>query len=529
MSKISFIFSILLIGQFVAVSAAVASDVQKLVVTQKLLTDEDLFNLQTQRVVQREKIIEKNKAASSASDNIKKANDSYAQAQKSFKNSDYPTARKQYEAAVLLHPESDQIYFDYAKCLYKMEQYKLALSIFLMLENTETVGPSANYYEALSLYRLKNTDMAVKKFKKIQESDDQDFASSASMYLGQIYFQQTNFSDAKKYFEFVLDHSKDPQLDKLAEQYIEQANQQEQLLLKLKKRFGYSVYIGVNYDDDVLNVSQQDAATSAKAYRASYGGNLHYHVINTPTTQWSPTFMFSDMYSLDTHFKKDATIQATDPLTLEFDFPYTKNFNLEKAPSSFQITPAFQMLYMTKDTTKRELITNTVMLNSSFSTSHIENLTTQYKLDISRDQSYLTITSVDDDQTAQKYTFTFSNSYILNKKDYEYLILDLAYTVNDALGKEWSYKKILTSLMYIKTLNVKWNSYLKLEYFNLNYDTSSTERKDKSITAYLGGGYMVTPTDTVNINLQYSSNQSTVDTYKYNKFIFSTTYTLSSF
>ncbi|MFZ3228652.1 MAG: hypothetical protein WA160_00480 [Pseudobdellovibrio sp.] len=493
----SIIFCLLIFNLGHAVFAAEISNsiaAMKAGVAQKALTDDEIFKLQVQRTMQRENFIKKNNE--SAQNKVvvsKKAAEFYEQALKSYNSADYAAAKKLFESAIVIQPENDQLYFDYGKSLNQQGLQKQALSIFLLLENSDSVGVKAKLYQGI------------------------------------VYFQMNLYSLAKKSFETVLDLSTDPKLDKLAEQYIENINLQEQMNLQLKKRFGYSLSVGLSYDDNVLNISLQDTATSAKAYRLSYGGSMYFHALNTLTERWSPTFTFSDIYSLDTKFKSDAAIQATDPLTLDFSFPYSLNFTAAKKASSFQISPGFQMLYMTKDTTKRELILNSIMLNSNLTFSHFDNLTTQYKFDISKDQSYLTVTSTDEDQSAQKYTVTVANAYSLDRAINENVSFDVAYLMNQAIGNNVAYNKITGSLGYAKILDAKWNSYIKLDYYNLSYSKSTSLRKDNGIIGYIGSGYSLSPNDVISFGFQYQMNQSNIDTYKYNKFLISTAYTLSRF
>lgn len=494
---------------------------------QKVLSEEDVVNMQVQRAVQRDNLIQKSKALKQ--NNSEKAQLNYKLALKSYAKGDFNSARKLFELAILADPENDKIYFDYGKCLYRQNNYALSLSIFLMLENAKGFETQSEFYAALSLFRLKNYPIALKKFVSIQQDGSSDLAPSSAFYAGQIYYLQSKYVESKQAFEYVLDKSKDPKMDASAENYIDRITQQERLQGRLDKKFGYSLNVGLIYDGNVLNVDEQNAATSLKAYRLSYGGTAYYRAVNKANESWSPTFTFYDLYSTNTNFKSDTTIQGTDPMVLEFSFPYTSNFMLGKKSSGLVLSPAIQSIYMTKTSSTRELVFSNVLLNSSLTVGYSNYFTMIYRLDISREQSYINEVSPDDSQTAQKYGVTVSNYYLLDRARSETVILDLQYLLVDAEGINAKYNKPLFSFGYARNLGASWSLSAKAEYSTSDYNKSTLARKDKLTAGYLGANYALSPSDTISLGLGYQTNQSTVDLYKYNKFIFSTMYTLTSF
>lgn len=493
-----------------------------------VMTEAEVTDLQVQRTLQRDRILQKAKASGDAN-RIKKAKQFYNDALKSYKNANYAEAKKSFEAAVLLSPENDEIYFDYGRNLYRLQNYKLALSIFLILENSADFSEEATYYQGLSLFQLKNYDLALKIFKRIQEDEDSDRSPSAALYAGQIYYSQSKFPLAKKAFEFVIEKSKDPKMDQLAEKYLDMVVQQESNLNRQSNRFGYSLAIGLMYDGNVLNAAESNSATSLKAYRLSYGGSLSYNVSKNPAETLSPTFAFSDIYSLNTNFKSDTTIQGTDPMILDFSVPYTFNTSSEKTAGTVRFSPGVQMIYMTKDTTARELVFSNVVTSTTYTKAHSSYFSAAYKLDLSRDQSYLEESSTDDVQTAQKYGFTASGYYLINRNRNENIFLDLSFLLADAEGINAKYKKYLAALGYATSLGGKWSGYAKVDYYLQNYFESTSERKDTAMSGYLGVTYSLGTSDAISLGLLYQNNNSTVDTYKYSKMLVSLNYMLYKF
>ncbi|MBC7741349.1 MAG: tetratricopeptide repeat protein [Bdellovibrionaceae bacterium] len=496
------------------------------------LSNDFILYLQVERTLRRENLTKKNQlTAPTPGFSIKKeeAKRIYADALKSYDQNDFHQARKQFEEALIYLPEIDQLYFDYGKCLYRQGAYRMALSVFMMLEGMTNYSEQAQYYQGLALLRLKNYELAERKFNSLAEETNSELAPIAAFYAGQIEFKQARYADSKKHFEFVLDKSTDPQLDQSAEKYIDQIDGQEKLLLRLSKRFGYSLSVGMMYDQNVLNISQQNSTTALDAYRFSYGGSIYYHVINQESFQLSPTLAFSDLYSLNNKFKSDTTIQSTDPFIVDFYIPYNQNILIDKKNVAFIFSPGIQQIYLTKDTTAREVVFNNLIVNTGVTVAHSNYLTTAYKLYLTQEKSTQTESSTDDLQSASKYGLTVSNYYLLDKPTNANAIVDFSYLINKAEGKNVSYNKILLSLGYFRSLTPTWNLFAKADYYAQNYSESTTSRKDSDIAGYIGGSYNLSVNKLISLGLQYQTNQSNVETYKYNKLVFTTMFTLTGF
>ncbi len=518
--------ALLLSGSFVfADNNAIPSD-------KAPLSDDFILYLQIERTLRRENLIRHNEVAvptPGRQAEKQQAEVTYRQALKTYANGEYAKARAQFEEVLPVLPDSDQIYFDYGKCLYRQGAYRMALSVFMMLDNNPDFSSQSEFYQAMSLYKLKNYDLASRKFNNLSEDKNGDLAPMSAFYAGQIDYRLEHFPAARKHFEFVLDHSKDPQMDDSAEKYLDQITLQEKLNQKLSNRFGYNLNIGLIYDQNVLNISQQNSSTSLEAYRASYGGSLFYRVMNQADQQLSPTLAFSDLYSLNRQFKNDTLIQSTDPFILDFTLPYSLNFTIDKKYATFFLAPGFEQIYMTKSSTTREVVFNNMMVNSGLTFAHSKYLTTSYKLFLSNEQSTFIEVAPEDEQSTQKQMATVSNYYLLDKPSNANAIFELSYLINKAQGVNVRYNKFLVSLGYTQSLTPTINLFIKSDYSSLNYSDSTTGRKDISIVGYVGGGYSLTSYQTINLGLQYQNNQSSLDTFSYSKFILTCMYSLTSF
>ena len=287
--------------------------------------------------------------------------------------------------------------------------------------------------------------------------------------------------------------------------------------------------LGLLYDENVLNIAAQNSATSLKAYRLNYGGHVFFHVVNTAKSQWSPTFNFSDMYSLSTELKSDPTIQSTDPMLLDFSFPYRSDFSIGKASSTLTVSPALQLIYMTKNTSARELVFQNYTLTTALTIGHTAALTSTYKIYLTKENSNYTVSFPDDNQNTQKTMVTVSNYYLLDKDYNENAIFELSYLLNKADGVNISYRKPTATLGYVRTFATKWTLYAKADYSSADYYESSFSRKDSTSAFSINTSYSLNAADNVNLGLQYQKNNSNNDVYNYSKFIFSLGYSISHF
>ena len=67
-------------------------------------------------------------------------------------------ALEKFRQAILIDATVDQYYFDYALCLYKLKMYKSSASMMGAIKEGEVNKVEADYYRALSLYKLNKLD-----------------------------------------------------------------------------------------------------------------------------------------------------------------------------------------------------------------------------------------------------------------------------------------------------------------------------------------------------------------------------------
>ncbi len=466
--------------------------------------------------------------AKTKAENQKKARLYYEKGREIFKSSDFINTQKYFAKAISLDASVDQYYHEYAITLYKNGNYRRSIAILANLDGGDVSEVELQYYSGLNYFKMKQMDYALKKFKTIQEMGDPTLSPLAAMYTGLSYSQLEQFSEAKTSFQTVLDTSQDAELDRQAEAYIESIERYESFLKEAEKKWSYSLFAGTSYDENVLNVAANNISTGVEAYRLLYGGTLSYKVLYLQNKSLIPTLSVSDIYSFNKDFESDATIQGTDPLQIDFSAPFKYSFQWLSNNFTVSLTPGYFNLYMSLGNSSRELTFSSAYLFSQLSTSHFNNLYTDYKLNYSSDTSHLTVITPADEQSAQKVTVGLTNTYMLDRRGTQTIFNDLYYVMNSADGDNNIYVKTLANLGYSQPLSDSWILFGKLEYFLQDFTDSSTAREDKNISAVLGAYYSLSEKNTLSLSLLYMDNTSSVSYFSYDKIAVTTTWSFNS-
>jgi tetratricopeptide (TPR) repeat protein len=458
----------------------------------------------------------------------KKASLYYQKGRELFAAGNYALCQKYFAKAISLDASVDQYFHEYAIALFKNGNHRRSLALLGNLEGLNVSQVEVQYYSALNFFRLKQYEFAIPRFEETQSFEDPVLSPLAAMYLGITHSELKQYPQAKQSFQTVLDTSNDPALDNRAESYIEGIDRYLSFLEESKKKWAYSVFLGTSYDENVLNVAANNISTGVEAYRFLFGGSIFYRALYKEKHSLTPTLSVSDIYSFDKDFQSEATIQGTDPLQIDLSIPYRYFFATKNHQWTLSLTPGYQHLYMSLGQSTRDLIFTSAYLRTALSTSHIQNLYTDYKLDYSNDVSNIEVTSPVDDLSAQKISICLSNSYFLDQTGTRSIFSDIYYIMNTALGDNNTYDKTFINLGYSHPLSEKWISYIKADYFQQDFKDSTTGREDKNISATLGANYIYSSKSTISLSLLYMDNVSSVDYFSYDKFAFTITWGFNS-
>ncbi|MCB9072756.1 MAG: hypothetical protein H6623_03975 [Bdellovibrionaceae bacterium] len=448
---------------------------------------------------------------------VKKAKLYFKKGQTILQKGDNNIARRYYEKAIYLDPNNPLYNYARAIALYHQGFHVRSLAL-LEISHDSTIDESElNYYEALNYMKLGDTTSSIKLFDYVVADKDPQLSPSAAMYAGLLLRQENELSQAKERFQYVLDTTKNAELDKRAEKQIEELIAIEKFQEESKKKFSVSAYTGLMYDSNVLNIAQNNASLNVAAYRLMYGGSVDYKALYTPRHTLAPRLSFSDIYSVDKSFKSNSTIQSADPLQAEFALPYTYSFFLFDKSSTVSFYPAYSQIYMSLDESGRDLIYSSYALASTLTTSHFEKWISSYRLDLTND-TFHPNTTPDNDQTASKVGLSINNTRLFDSTGTKSLALNMLFLQNNAKGKNSFYDRYMLSIVGSYPMSESLLSYAKIDYLTQNYSKSETQRLDHGLIFTAGSVYSLKKNLSLNFSAQYNSNSSNVQLYDYNKF-----------
>ncbi|MEK6772910.1 MAG: hypothetical protein AABY64_03125 [Bdellovibrionota bacterium] len=450
---------------------------------------------------------------------IKKAKTYADHAMSLYKAGKYPQAIKYFNLATEFDPENLEYLYQYAICLYKNKEYNRSLALLSLSEGSEVSSAERNYYTAMNYMMLKDRDRALKGFIEVKEENEPGLSPMAAFYAGHLEYQKQNFSAARKHFESVIDTSKNPKLDKEAEKMLDEIDRQENFLASSRELYHYTLYIGPQYDSNVLNIAAASVSTGVAALRANYGGTFGIYLYRVPDFSVSTELAVNDYYSTKTDFSNDATLQTADALEGSISLP----IHWEK----FDFTPAYKTIYLAPSGGTRTL----AIVSSVLGIEHTGLLNNTWilhsKIEGSSDQSKLEVTSTDDSQTGTRTTINLSFIKLFDLKGENSLITDIGYTRNQTEGINYRSTKPLLALTY--TFPGLWRNLAltRLEFYQQAFTEATTTRTDQVATLTVSQNKKLSTNWDFTFGGQFSNSASNVDTYKYNKYMATTLFTYS--
>lgn len=493
------------------------------------IQEQSRLSFETQEALKREELLKQQQAQSEEAKRQAKqqAKTLADQADKEYRAGKFPAATANYQKAYELDPENDSFLYKYGVALYKVGSYNKSLSILSMAEGGDQDQVEHRYYIGLNHLKLNELDKALEDFADIQEEKNVELSPPAAFYAGTIEFQKALYPKAKERYQFVLDNSKDPKLDKQAEAKIDEIDRIEMFIESQKEIFRYNLYSGLQYDGNVLNISTQNLATNSEAYRLLYGGSLTYYYFRTLTSKYAAELVVSDMYSVDKSFQSNSTVQSADPLQYGMRLPINYANTWFKRSFNSNVTPYIFMLNMSDDGGARKLILNSSGLALDTQWDQGSDKFHILKFDYVVDKSSLEVTSADDNQSAKRLSFNYNWLKLLNQTGDKSVLADIGYVSNISDGKNNTYSKTLVAATYSFPWSAKYKGSARLDYSDLKYPDNSNERKDTIYGFTLGASQDLNKRNNISLTLSYLMNNSSVEAYKYNKMLVGFIYSFS--
>jgi hypothetical protein len=441
---------------------------------------------------------------------------------KLYREEQYSGAFEKYNNAIELNPAQQVFYFKAAVCLYKIGDYNQSLAFLSIAEGGSQNSTEHKYYVALNKMKIGELDESVEEFSDVQSDNNPEISPTAAFLAGSILYKKNKLPAAKSNFEYVLDHSKNPEMDKEAEKKIEEILRIQNYIDSPKDFFRYNLNAGVNYDGNVLNSASNNIATQVAAYRTLYSANTWAGYSPTADSEIGLGLNYSDYYSVDTSFKANQTLQTADPLVVGVSLPYKHLLTTGQTDHSYELIPFYTTITMAAETSIRTEALETIGLMFNYSKPTTAILKSIYKLTFEQDNSFLSSSTGDDNKNA--FRTTLATTQITNIEDQvnTSFIADFAYTANAAIGKYNSYNKGWLGLAYTWPMIGKYFGVTRVDIANLSYPdsaSSATLRNDKTVALSFGMSANLNQKWSFNSLIQYANNTSTVSMYTYDKFV----------
>lgn len=450
-----------------------------------------------------------------------------ASADEKYRAGEFSTAVNLYEQSIELDPSEDSYVYRYGVSLYKVGQHQKALAVISTSDVDPDQATEKDYYLGLIYLKLGDNQKALKKFQDVKDEDDVQLSPAAAFLSANMYFKRQEFAEARKNAEYVLDKGSDPNMDRAAEELIEQISKLENYYASKKLKYAFTVSGGLSYDDNVLNLASNNSSTDTKAFRLNYAGTAKAIVMRTPTSDLGIQGTFNDYYSMKTSLKTDGSVQAADALEMGLNLPLNYELSFGSFQSNIEISPYYKSVWLAVGDSARKEILTQLGFTLSGGKPIRSNLLISGRLDFGQDNSKLDSSTGNDDQDASRYSLTVTPTWLLDLKGEERFAVDVGYTSNNAKGINYRNKKMQlgASLTRPGIYSAEWT--YRMDYSIQDYSEATSTRKDSVLTATASLNKELRKDLSLLGSFQYTLANSDNDSYKYNKWILSSLFTWS--
>lgn len=412
-----------------------------------------------------------------------------------YQNQNFPEAVQSFKQAVELNPMDSSYYYQYGVSLYKIKEYEKSLITLKLSQPGSELELERQYYIGLNQYRLKDLEAALGTFTSIKEKGHEQYSPSAAFYEGIIKTDIKRYDEALQSFQYVLDHSKDPALDQTAEAYIDNLIRLQEYEKQKAQRFIAAANLGVIYDSNVLltaNSVRDQGQAVGEAIRSLVQFQGGYKILQEDARQWDAKIQLVDITSYRTSLKTDHTLQKADPRLIQLNSTYAHNSKAFDKAYRFSVTPAFESIFMPIENNvgRKDLILLSSLLGISNTFVMGDDWSSAYNFDLRYDASQLKTDTGDNAASALRGKFSYLNYLILNKKNGDMLIPEMAYTINKAQGKNNEFYRVDLAVTYARPWiwAANWNA--RLAYFVSNFpgtgSATQTARTDQNYAISMG-------------------------------------------
>jgi hypothetical protein len=374
----------------------------------------------------------------------------------------------------------------------------------------------------LIYHKQKDYDNAIKALRITEAGKKPAISPPASLYIGLILMEKKQYKEAQEAFQTVLDTSEDPKLDESAELYIESILGILKFEEEKSRKFRVAGNLGLNYDSNVTLASDTalDAgtATDTEGYHFLTQGTFEYRPVYSEHHEFSAQIDVMNMYTTDTAFDYQQDLRNTDPMIVTFSLPYKYKGTLAGKGFTSGISPGYESLTMSveNDTPKPILTAYFLNVNNTFIAS--DTWFPSLNLELRQETSHLSSSTGDNDSSAMKMKFAFSNMFFVNKEKDKIVIADVAQTLNNASGKNSKYDRTDLSVMYMAPTVWKMTYNARFAYYLQNYPQKADTRQDNDYSFSVGLSKPIDDIFSAGLTATYQINQSNVEANQYKKY-----------
>ncbi len=453
--------------------------------------------------------------------NADKAKDKIKEGVTAIKASDFKKSMDDFYQASDLAPAEENIYEQYGVSLFRNKKFNQSIVVLDLSAPSQNRVGEKFFYMGMSFYQLKDYENAVTNFDKVMQAKDPSFAATAAFYKGSALMEMKEFDKSKEAFQFVLDNSKNPEMDKKAEKFIEYGLDRKALEKKRSNWWSVGGVLGLMYDSNIILADDQllgaNDVTDEKGWRILAQVAPKFRPYYSQSDEINIALNVTTLKSFDEGFASNSVAEAADPLVLAASVPWTHRGTLGGKGYFFDLIPGYETIIMDLDGTGNATISNSIKMN--FNNTLVINRNWIAK----GDWSFASVDSniLGDENGADAFSagLRLSSIFILNKDLERYLIPEFSYRINDAETSPYAFNRIDLGLTFTTALwsSFVWNS--RLGYYLSNYESTRT---DNNYTVSTG------VTRRINLNWNwgligsYIINDST--TNRYNKYNFMTTF-----
>lgn len=490
--------------------AKMLSDRQRILEEEK--RKQDLLLKQQAEMAESEKKARQERAAKSATEGMAL-----------YQKEKYKESVGKFREATELDPGNNSFYFQYGVGLYRIDSYEKSVAMLRLSNPTDHSAIEKDFFLGLNYMKLKEFSEAAKSFEAVKNKNDKQLSPSAAFYLAVLQYQKEDYDNSKINFEYVLDNSGDPQMDKQAEAYIEQIANIMAFKKEQSKRFILTLNGGLMYDSNILAIakSQLDQQTELAGYRWSYGLSLESRMLYTIEKEFSAVLSISDLYSQNKSFSSEKSFQDTDPLSASIYLPFKYKGKAFEKGYQMTLSPGYETTLMNADASgARETILNSTALKNDHTFVMDETWFATYSFEFRQDVSKIESTSnTSDDLTGTKYTLGTTQTFFQNQKKTEAWIGELNYSQTTAKGDNNTNTKYEMAATYMAPTisDMVWTA--RLGYFNAAYPKHTTGRTDNATTLTMALKKPFSEKFSSTLSFTYTNNSSTRDASDYSKYL----------